>query len=166
MEVLANRSPRIRVREWYQICTFDTHLSLNYRFHVTTPFVKTAIPRRCTNCTSKASRVNTCENFQQQNFYNLIHYEVRTCKSKLGYPKKNFKVLLIVIFIKSCRWGPEKLSPKSPRFFSSHHSSVASVIFILNFIFKLLPNYRQHALEALEITQKASYLSEPVSNNK
>ena len=92
MEVLANRSPRIS----------DMHRSVTKRI-VTIPFVKTAVPRRCKIYISKASRVNICENFQQQNFYNLFHYEVRTCKSKLGYPKQNFKVLLIVIFNKRFR---------------------------------------------------------------
>ena len=53
--------------------------------------------------------------------------------------------------------------PLSQRFLSSHHSSFASVTLKLNFIFRLLLNYRQLAFE---ITQKVLYLSEPVSNDK
>ena len=53
--------------------------------------------------------------------------------------------------------------PLSQRFLSSHRSSFASVTLKLNFIFRLLLNYRQLAFQ---ITQKALYLSEPVSNDK
>ena len=55
--------------------------------------MKTDVPKRCTNYTSKARRVNTCDNSQHQNFYTLFHYEVYACKSKLGYPTQNFKFI-------------------------------------------------------------------------
>ena len=55
--------------------------------------MKTDVPKRCTNYTSKARRVNTCDNSQHQNFYTLFHYEVYACKSKLGYPRQNFKFI-------------------------------------------------------------------------
>ena len=42
--------------------------------------------------------MNTCDNFQQQNFYNLFHYEVCSCKSKLAYPRQNYQVVPYVNF--------------------------------------------------------------------
>ena len=65
----------------------------------------------------------------------------------LGIRDKTFKFFLILFLITRFRWCPQKLSLLSRRFFSSHHSYFESVIFILNFIFKLLPNYWQLAFE-------------------
>ena len=46
--------------------------------------MKMDVLKSCSSYASKARRVNTCDNFQQQSFYNLFPYEVCTCKSKLG----------------------------------------------------------------------------------
>ena len=46
--------------------------------------MKMNVLKSCSSYASKARRVNTCDNFQQQSFYNLFLYEVRTCESKLG----------------------------------------------------------------------------------
>ena len=72
--------------------------------------------------------------------------------------EKNFKFLLILIFITRFRCCPYELSPLSRRFSSFYHSSFVLVIFKLNFILKLVLNYKQ---PAFEITQNALYLSEP-----
>ena len=114
--------------------------------------------------TISAFIVVLCRGAVQITHQNPVGYTfVTTCRSKiliicsimryvfvrvsLGIRDKTFKFFLILFLITRFRWCPQKLSLLSRRFFSSHHSYFASVIFILNFIFKLLPNYRQLAFE-------------------
>lgn len=46
--------------------------------------MKIDVLKSCSSYASKARQVNTCDNFQQQSFYNLFPYEVCTWESKLG----------------------------------------------------------------------------------